>query len=74
MGATRETRVVQVQVRTPYGQIRIYPMNAEARAFCTLIGTKTLSPGDLGIIESLGFVVEYVPSCLGPNGVEGSES
>ena len=54
-------QVVKVQRRDSYGTVRIYPVNRAAQTFAALCGRRTLSPEDLGLIEYLGFVVEWVP-------------
>lgn len=51
---------VKVYVKSVYGKVHIYPANQTAEAFATLIGTKTLSEGDLKIIQALGFEVVQV--------------
>lgn len=56
--------VCAVQRRDSYGTVRIYPVNDTAKLLARLTGRKTLSPEDLGLIELLGFQVEWVPQDL----------
>lgn len=53
-------KVVQVQVRSAYGQDRVYPMNETARLLLKLIGGKIFAPRDLSVISELGYEIEYV--------------
>ena len=50
--------VVQVQLKTVYGNTLVYPANESAETFAALAKTKTLSHADLCKIESLGFRIE----------------
>ena len=67
-------RVVSLQVRFAYGQMRVYPVNETARLFARLIGTKTLSAGDLLVIEALGYRLEYVPMSMSLKPEPGEET
>ncbi len=49
---------ITVQIKSVYGQPRIYPVCDKAKAFARLTGHKCLSKSDIEIIESLGFEVE----------------
>jgi|TARA_Y100001949_G_scaffold150690_1_gene136016 hypothetical protein len=56
--------LVEITYRNVYGRDLIYPVNVTAKRFATLAGTTTLSPGDLKVIEALGFTVfvaTYIP-------------
>lgn len=59
-----EPRIVQLQLRSAYGQDRVYPKNITAFAFCALTGRKTFSDADLKVIRELGFELEWVPQTL----------
>lgn len=52
--------VVEVEVRSVYGNNTIYPANYEAERFAALAGKKTLSPTDLANIKALGFLVKEI--------------
>ena len=54
------TQIVEVEVRSVYGNELIYPANFEAERFAAIAGTKTLNRTDLMNIKALGFVVEEV--------------
>jgi hypothetical protein len=43
------------RIRSAYGVTRAYPVNQAAKLLCTLTGTTTLLPQNIGIIEDLGF-------------------
>lgn len=53
-------RVVAVEVRSVYGQDKIYPANTPAQLFASLTGTKTFSLRDLNHIQALGFEVAEI--------------
>lgn len=53
--------VVQVEVRSVYGNELIYPANFEAERFAAIAGTKTLTNVQLAYAEQLGFLVVTVP-------------
>lgn len=53
-----------VQSRLKYGRGLIYPVNATAKLLALLTGKKTLTVGDLQVIDRLGFEVEYVPPSI----------
>lgn len=59
---------VEVQIRYPYGNERIYPMNRLAVLFTKLTGTRTLSHEDLGIIAKLGFEIRFIAETAGMMG------
>jgi hypothetical protein len=47
---------------TGWGNSYHYPANEVAKRFCDLTSNKTLSKGDLEIIQSLGFTVVVAPN------------
>lgn len=53
-------QVVAVEVKSIYGQDKIYPANLPAHIFTSLTGTKTLSLRDLNNIQALGFEVAEI--------------
>jgi len=58
--STKAAPVAQVEVRSVYGNLTIYPINEQAKLFAKLTGKKTFSHADLCTIEALGFTVEEV--------------
>lgn len=52
--------VLKIKIKSVYGNEMIYPANDVAEKFCNLLGKKTLSDRDLGVIIQLGFKVEQV--------------
>jgi len=48
-------RIIQVKVKNVYGQKLIYPVCPNAKRFCELTNTKTLTINSLRIIGKLGF-------------------
>ena len=56
---------LQVTIKSNYGQEAIYPANDEARAFCRLMGKKTLSRADLKtIVGELHYSLDVVQPVL----------
>lgn len=53
------SNTVLVEIRDVYGKPLIYPINAPAKTFAGISGTKTLSSENLKRIEMLGFCVEH---------------
>ena len=47
-----------VEVKSVYGQERIYPVCEKAKLFCSIQRTKTLGANTIKIIKALGFTVE----------------
>ena len=54
------SQVIQVQVRSVYGAIKIYPANEAAELIAKIAGTKTISSAQLAYAKQLGFQVEQV--------------
>jgi hypothetical protein len=52
--------IVQVHVKSVYGNDLIYPVNDAAKIFCKIAGTKTLPPYLTKEIVKLGFEIEHV--------------
>lgn len=61
----KSEKVCRVQRRDSYGTVRIYPVGLVAQTFAALCGRKTLSPEELGLIECLGFEIEWLPAAGG---------
>lgn len=54
--------IVEIEVRSVYGNNKIYPANDVAERFAALTGKKTLSRTDLANIKALGFAVKEIAS------------
>ena len=55
-------KLCTIQVRTEYGQKRMYPMNDIGKFFAQLMGKKTLSDNELDFLVYLGVKVSEVGS------------
>ena len=55
-----DRKVVQVEVRSVFGNNMIYPANRAAELFARIAGKKTLDGADLINIKALGYAVEEV--------------
>lgn len=53
-----ESKVVKVDVKDGYGQIRFYPTNKLGWLFADLSGKRTFTLTDLRVIKELGFKIE----------------
>lgn len=51
---------IKIYQKQAYGTTFIYPACAQAKLFAKLIGKKTFSLTDLGIIMQLGYIVTTV--------------
>jgi len=54
--------LVQIEIKTVYGEVKYYPVNDAAKTFAAIAGTKTLGTDNLKRIKSLGIAIEYVDS------------
>lgn len=52
--------IVEIQIKNVYGKENIYPVNETAKDFATLTGNKTLSRGQLSIIQGMGYNIKVV--------------
>ena len=50
--------LLQIQQRSVYGVLTIYPINDVAQRFAEIAGTKTLTPKTLKLAEQLGFTIQ----------------
>lgn len=55
-------RLLTVTVASQYGRTVIKPHCTRAQTFAELLGQKTLTERDIGLIKKLGFVVSVKPS------------
>jgi len=56
--------ILEVQVKSVYGQERIYPINDQAKKIAKLLNRKTLTSEDLGVLKSIGFEIKWVAITL----------
>ena len=55
LGKEVAARILQVQVRTVYGNERIYPVNEVAQKFAALLNVKTFNRQQIVDIKALGY-------------------
>lgn len=53
---------VEVEIRSVYGNVRIYPVNDAAKLLAKIAGTSTLSNEVIKYATELGFEVYQVPA------------
>jgi hypothetical protein len=53
-------RVIEIEVRTVYGNTTIYPVNKAANLLAEIAGTKTLTNKTLALAERMGFAIKEV--------------
>lgn len=51
---------IQVEIKSVYGNEKIYPVCIKAKAFARLVRQTTLTNRDIEAIKELGFTVEVV--------------
>jgi hypothetical protein len=56
--------IVEVQIKSVYGNELVYPVNENACKFAQLIGKKTLSMRDIAYIKGLGFTIKVIERTL----------
>lgn len=56
------TNTIKVEIKTIYGNQKIYPACDKAEGFCKLINQKTLTERDIKLIKELGYEVQVQPS------------
>lgn len=52
--------IIEIEVKTVYGNTLIYPANEAAKLVAAIAGTKTLSNANLAYAERLGFEIKEV--------------
>ncbi len=55
-------KLIQLQVRTVYGNKRYYPFNRQATLVCDMLNKRTLDDNVVRILREMGFTVEAVPT------------
>lgn len=53
-------QAIQVEVKSVYGQSKVYPLCAQAKLFAELAGTTTLTARSLRLVEKLGYEIVSV--------------
>lgn len=53
-------KLIEVEVKSVYGNLMIYPANEAAKLVAAIAGTKTLSNANLAYAERLGFEIKEV--------------
>jgi hypothetical protein len=53
-------QVIEVNLKSVYGEVKAYPINEAAKLFAELAGTKTLTMQSLKLIKALGYEVKAV--------------
>ena len=57
------SNVIEIEVRSVYGNFTIYPVNEAAKLLAEIAGTKTLTNKALALAERMGFqIVETTPA------------
>jgi hypothetical protein len=51
-------KMITVEIKSVFGNEKIYPVSVEAHTFAKLIGQKTLTERDITIIKELGYEVQ----------------
>lgn len=54
---------IEIEVRSVYGSLKVYPVNEQAKLLAQIAGTTTLTHATLCFAERMGFsIVEVFPS------------
>lgn len=53
-------QVIEVNLKSVYGEVKAYPINEAAKLFAELAGTKTLTMQSIKLIKALGYEVKAV--------------
>lgn len=51
-----------VQIKTVYGEDKIYPLSHEADLFCQMLNQKTLTKQNIEYLKLIGFTVMVEPN------------
>tara|TARA_R110002110_G_scaffold392684_1_gene606237 strand:- start:1959 stop:2162 length:204 start_codon:yes stop_codon:yes gene_type:complete len=63
---------IEVKITNNYGNSLVYPMNEQARLFCQIAGTKTLTERTINNARKLGFEFKVTTERLSKLGKFGS--
>jgi len=53
-------KVIEVNLKNVYGEVKAYPVNEAAKLFADIAGTKTLTMVALKKIQALGYEIKAV--------------
>jgi hypothetical protein len=53
---------IQVEIKSQFGNRRIFPVCEKAHLFCAIAGEKTLTDASIKSIKALGYAIEVVQS------------
>jgi hypothetical protein len=51
---------LQVEIKSVYGNEKIYPVNEAAKLVATLLRQSSLTQRDVGVLKKLGYTIEVV--------------
>ena len=51
---------IEVEIKNVYGNATIYPVNAAAKTFAQIAGTKTLKRDTIALAKTLGYTVTVI--------------
>lgn len=54
------SRIVEVQIRSVYGNNLVYPINENAKIFARMLGVKTFNKSQVHGMRDLGYTVRHV--------------
>ena len=55
-------KLITVEIKSVFGNEKIYPVSIEAFTFAKLIGQKTFTDRDIAVIKELGYEVQVQSS------------
>jgi hypothetical protein len=59
---TKPMKMITVEIKSVFGNEKIYPVSVEAHTFARLIKQKTFTEHDIAIIKDLGYEVQVQSS------------
>ena len=57
-------RKITIQIKSVYGELKVYPVCDDAKLFAAIAGTKTLTHATLCLVERLGFTIETTSNAI----------
>jgi hypothetical protein len=51
-------KLITVEIKSVFGNVKIYPVSVEAHTFAKLIRQKTFTEHDIAVIKELGYEVQ----------------
>ena len=55
---------IEVEIKNVYGNEAIYPVNAAAKTFAQIAGTKTLKRDTIALAKTLGYTVTVISAAV----------